>query len=133
MEKDWSSSIRLRIIEPGYECRQYLGLSHSLMPLMGFPMRYPRLLTVCFVAFALVLSPTTDARAPSRRAASCPARSPTCARQHWPKGRNTTSAFRTKASSKSGLRSIEPLCLRGRALRRHIREVALSRCRVCSR
>mgnify|MGYP001819368520 FL=1 len=63
MEKGWSSSIRLRILAPGYESRRYLDRVHSLTSLMGLPMRYPRLLMVCFVAFGLALASTADARA----------------------------------------------------------------------
>ena len=47
----------------GYEWRGYLDPSHSLMFLMGFPMRYPRFFIVWFVALGLAASPTVIARA----------------------------------------------------------------------
>ncbi len=63
MEKGWSSSVRLRITEPGYECRRYPGLLHSLTFLMGLPMRYPRFFIVWFVALGLAASSAAAARA----------------------------------------------------------------------
>jgi len=63
MEKGWSSSVRLQITESGYECRRYPGVLHSLTFLMGFPMRYPRLFIVWFVALGLAVSTAAVARA----------------------------------------------------------------------
>jgi len=42
---------------------RYRVVSHSLMALMGFPMRYPRFFIVCFVALGLAVSPAFVARA----------------------------------------------------------------------
>ena len=42
---------------------RYRAASHSLMVLMGFPMRYPRFFIVCFVALGLAVSPAVGARA----------------------------------------------------------------------
>ena len=42
---------------------RYRVVCHSLTSVMGFPMRYPRLLIVCFVALGLAVSPAAGARA----------------------------------------------------------------------
>lgn len=54
----------------GYERQRYRESPHSLTGLMGFPMRYPRLLIVLFVALGLVALSTTRAAAADEDAPS---------------------------------------------------------------